>query len=547
MPKVFSTYGFMMARKKPFQLVLITPTAPDVSSFGVRSLSAFLKREGFLPRCVFLPGSIGRLREGGRYTYRYDPRILKEVLDLCRGADLVGISFFTNYFDRALQLTESVKSNLGIPVIWGGIHASVKPRECLEYADMVCVGEGELSLLELLRRREAGDTGEDIEGIWFVTDRVTRENPLRPLVEDLDRLPFFDYSNQDHYVLSPPHQRMEPLTDQILEQAFTLLPSMDGRMVRIYKTMVMRGCPHQCAYCNVPTLKRIYRGSSTPFVRSRSVDHAIHELVYIKNRFPFVKGIQLFDDTFFARPQEFIEAFSERYGRDVGLPLYCQASPETLSRAKLEALLDCGLVFVEMGIQSGSLETQDLYNRRSGNEKILEASGLLERYRHRLLPPDYHVILNNPWETEEDVMESVRLLHKIPRPYGLAISSLVLYPGTELYEKAMREGRIRDEVKDVFQRPFYIPPRKYAEFLVYLFTLPGMPKWIMTFLLKDSVAGFLSNTLPCHVWRVGYAVGEALRLVLKGFQSIRARDWQRLGGFLSRLRSQDPTVSGRKK
>jgi len=531
----------MMDQALSGRLTLITPTPTDLSAFGVRSLSAFLKREGWNVRCIFLPGNIGRLQEGGGYAYQYDGRTLKQVLDLCWDSSLVGISFFTNYFDRALQLTQAVKRELNLPVIWGGIHASTKPRDSLQYADMVCVGEGELSLLELLERRTVGDFGCDIPGIWFREDGEVHENPLRPLVSDLDTLPFFDFSKEDHFVMRPPHHNVEPFTDEVFAEALPLLPDLDGNMVRIYKTMVMRGCPHDCTYCNVPTLKRLYQNDPTPFVRSRSVDHAIDELVYVKHRFPFVEGIQLFDDTFFARPRKFIEAFAQRYRREVGLPLYCQASPETFSESKLKLLLDCGLVYVEMGVQTGSAKTQKLFNRRASQEKILEG------YRDRLLPPDYHVILNNPWDGEEDVMDTAKLLHQLPRPYGLAISSLVLYPGTKLHEKAVEEGRIHDEIKDVYLRPFYIPPKKYSDFLIYLMTLPVMPSSLISFLLKDSVSRTASRRVPGLFYPVGYALGEGLRLFLKGCQAVRGRDWRRLGRFFLRLWVRDPTVSGRKK
>ena len=132
------------------KITLFSPTPPDLSAFGVRSLQASLKAAGHDVRLVLFPGSIGLLQEDGSFVYRYPNRIVDEALELAAGSDLVGVSFFTNYFDRAVQLTAAVRDRLRIPVIWGGIHATVRPGEALEHADFVCRGEGETALDELL-------------------------------------------------------------------------------------------------------------------------------------------------------------------------------------------------------------------------------------------------------------------------------------------------------------------------------------------------------------------------------------------------------------
>lgn len=79
------------------KIVLITPTPPDITAFGVRSLSSFLRARGHKTRLVFLPGSIGLLKTGGTYNYSYSQKIQDALLELVQDADLVGFSFFTSY------------------------------------------------------------------------------------------------------------------------------------------------------------------------------------------------------------------------------------------------------------------------------------------------------------------------------------------------------------------------------------------------------------------------------------------------------------------
>ncbi|CAK8716606.1 B12-binding domain-containing radical SAM protein [Candidatus Electrothrix laxa] len=530
------------------KLVLLNPTPPGISSFGVRSISSYLREKGHQVTTVFFPGSLGLLKEGGGFSYHYSDEVIKELITICCDADLIGVSFFTNYLDRALQLTAELKKATDIPVIWGGIHASTKPNDSLRYADMVCVGEGEHALEELLERMEAGEEYYDVSGIWFKDESgQVISTPLRPLICDLDQLPFFDYSNEGHYILNPKSGKIEPVTSEIICENMPLMPDSSGRLLRTYRTMTDRGCPHKCTYCNVPTLKEIYKKDKTPFLRSRSPEHVIAELTSVIKSFPFIQAIHIFDDTFFSRPIPYIKKFAALYKEKIQLPMYCQASPNTLTEEKLSILIEADLVYVEMGIQTGSARIRAMYNRTESNAQILKATELLHDFRHHLIPPDYHIILDNPWENEEDTMETVRLLHKIPKPFGLAISSLVFYPKTGLYEKALKEGMIKDEMKEISLKPFYVPPKhSYVNFLIYLMTFPLLPKFVVAYLMRDEVVSKASSMNISFLLKLAYSLGETLRIISKGLRALLKGDMQRIALYFEKIKVGDPVVAGRK-
>jgi radical SAM superfamily enzyme YgiQ (UPF0313 family) len=528
-------------------ITFLAPTPPDISAFGVRSLSAYLRRAGYRTRIVFLPGSIGLLKEGGGFAYHYEQSTMDDIVELCRDATLVGVSFMSSYFDRAVQLTAALKRSVGGPVIWGGIHPSCKPEEALAHADMVCVGEGEEALAELLGKMRAGEEHRGLAGLWFRNGADIVRNPLRPLIRDLDTLPHVDFSNEEHFIYDLDTRRIVPLTDALLKRALPLLPSFGRTSKRAFRTMTDRGCPHRCAYCNVSNLRAMYQGDPTPYLRSRSVGDAVDELEAIRRRFPFVEAIQFFDDTFFARPAAQIREFSRLYRERIGLPFYCQASPTTLTEEKLVSLIDAGLVYVEMGIQTGSRRIKELYHRTESNEKILEGADILHRHRDRLLRPDYHVIIDNPWETESDTYETVKLLFRIPKPFGLCISSLVFFPQTELYNKALAEGLLRDEVADIYRKPFYVPPKRtYVNFLIYLLTFQHFPRWLLAWLVRERTVRFFSGRRLAPLYGVLYRLGEAVRFLGRGFDALRRGDWNRIRLFLRETLTGDRLVAGRK-
>ena len=102
------------------KIILITPTPPDITAFGVRSLSSFLRSHGHETRLVFLPGSIGMLKTEGTYTYSYSESVQDELIELIQGADLVVFLFFTSYVTRAMQLSELIRTRTESSYYAGG-------------------------------------------------------------------------------------------------------------------------------------------------------------------------------------------------------------------------------------------------------------------------------------------------------------------------------------------------------------------------------------------------------------------------------------------
>ncbi len=472
-------------------VTLVSPY-PDVHAFGPRTLSACLKRAGHSVQLVFLPHP---------FAERYSEQTLTELAALAKGTDLLGISLMTNFFENAVQLTQALQGRIGVPVLWGGIHPTVRPAECMEHADMVCVGEGEETVVELAARMERGQSIRNIQGLWLRDKQDIVCNPPRLLISDLDSIPFPDYEVETHFILSEGHLR--PMD----------MPLLAHYTRGIYMTLATRGCPFGCAYCCNNTLNSMFPGHKT--VRKRSVDNVIKELAQVKARLPFVQRIQLDDDAFFLYTDGEIQEFAQRYKESVGLPLAVTgATPSTLSESKLSSLVDAGLIFIRLGIQTASERTKRLYGRHMPNKEVEEAVRVIHQFQDRIPLPAYEVIVDNPWETDQDLVDTLMFMANLPPPYYLFVYSLTFFPETDLYRRAKEEGIITDDLRDVYRKAMYLPRRTYLNrlfLLLHVYARRGYsipPRW-MAILTQRALRRSRLAWLPYAMLR---AVGAGFEL-----------------------------------
>ena len=525
------------------KITLIAPIPPDASAFGIRALSSYLKAHGQAVRLIFLPGGVEKFKFSDSFHYQYEQRLLEQVVELARDADLLGLSYMSHYRDRAEQLAAALKKALPTPLILGGIHPTVLPEQCLEHADMVCVGEGEQALLELMERMERGEDYSDVGNIWLKRDGKLIKNPLRPLCTDLDSLPPFDFGLTEHFMYDNVSGVIEPMSLALLQRAFPLEPHVEGsfddsyRRTLSYKTMTTRGCPHSCTFCAERTLREMYAGER--YLRKRSVEHIMQELEWVKREMPFVESIFLFDDTFLVRDAEEIRHFAAEYKARIGLPFHIQASPGTVTSDKMAALVDAGLAFVEMGIQSSSKRGKELYRRNTSEQSIQQAAAIFQPYNQKqIYSPCYHVILDNPWETPQDVRETLYTVLDLPRPFWLKRASLVLFPGTELYEKAKREGIINneeDEMRRIYRKHLHTPEGTYMNTLMYLAGFSSCPRSLIRWLASDPMLAIFERPSLAGGYKALYRLLERLIVVSKGIRSLARGDFARIRRYLRKV------------
>ena len=466
------------------KVALLEITCPDIRSFGIRCIGSYLRKGGINVDLIFLPPLLEKIRPGRGAIHLLDDKVLDEFVELCSEMDLIGISFLTYYFDKAVQLTRAFQEKIGKPVMWGGVHPTIKPDEGVGIADYVCVGEGEEAMLEFCQRMEKGEDLSDVRNICYKKDFRVIKNEIRPLVQDIDRIVEPDYEIEHHYFHDTKDNRIVRLNDELLREVMSLGPLSVGRVRYHYNTMASRGCPYACAYCCNNYYKKIYSGEK--YLRWRTVNNFISELERICERFPFINAFNFFDDSFFSMPDGMMTEFCEIYRDKFLYPFTSQSTPRGAGIRKLDMLVDAGLRRVELGIQSGSERINKMYNRNFRENEVLEAASNINRHKRVMMPPDYHLILDNPWETEEDVLETLDLVLKLPKPYFLKPSSLVLYPETGVYHKAIDEGMISKELEQIYRKAFGAHRPTYLNFLIILAGGGYFPRFLIRILKQKS-------------------------------------------------------------
>jgi radical SAM superfamily enzyme YgiQ (UPF0313 family) len=345
--------------------------------------------------------------------------------------DIVALSFMTLYFSTAQQLAIRVKQALpSALIVLGGVHPTVAPDECLAFGDVVCLGEGEEPLFDLVHALDHNLDFCKINNLWVKHGSTVHKNELRHLCEDLDQRPFPTTDWENTFLLHD--GAVVPLTQDLFNQHAP-------RQGTLYDIMASRGCPFSCRYCCNSVFNTMNRGLGKR-LRFRSVDHIISELQYVKTAFPKVEIINFQDDAFGTARDDYVQAFCQAYKEKIGLPFHLRIIPTQakINEDNMARFREAGLMSVVMGLQGSDKMNREIYNRPTTQKSFIAAAKMIKR--HKLIGR-YDVIIDNPYSTEEDEVEAIRTFNSIPKPYGLIVYSLAFFPFTELTKKAIRDGK----------------------------------------------------------------------------------------------------------
>ena len=502
---------------------LISPY-PDIQSFGLRTLSACLKKEGHNVTMVFLCS---------QFWDKYEDAPLDDTVDLLKDSDLIGISVMSNFWDNSVQITERLKKDIKAPIIWGGTHPTIRPEECIEHggADIACIGEGEDTLVELVKRMANGDDYCLLEGIALKNNGKIVINKPPPLITDLDKLPFPDYDFEGHYVLDGNNFTNYKAGKSDAHLSKMTLDVLKRHSLGDYVTMPTRGCPFSCTFCVNDTLNKMYAGQ--PLVRARSMGNVIEELKEVKKRLPYVTNIYFDDDSFIVLSTEQIKEFTDGYKEHINLPLSVTGiTPTTLRRDKLALLVDAGVSFIRMGLQSANEVIKKEYKRNYSNKKVESSAAIINEFRDKIDPPQYDIILDNPWESDENLEGSLRFLTKLPSPYRLGFYSLTFYPETDLYDKAIADGMIKggfeNDLNEIYRKSYAGIQRTYLNRIFFLLSasMGTMSTRTMSLLLNKTVRKLKLGIVLYAILSIKYAMPA--RLISEAIKDLKKGEFHRL-------------------
>ncbi|MGC8740197.1 MAG: B12-binding domain-containing radical SAM protein [Candidatus Sumerlaeaceae bacterium] len=378
---------------------------------------------------------------GGRcvlsYPYPLSEHEIHLLEDLLRRSrpHFVGLSVYSAFVPQANQVTAVIRRTVPDAIVgWGGPHVTLDPVGSAALCDVAFVGECDLPLVEFAR---ALDTGRDWRQtpniVWREQGKVHRQ-PVSPVIKDLDSLPFTFFGSEGAYYLED---------DELIEGR----PFPSSELNSSFKIMTTRGCPYACTFCMLSFQKEVMPDTSR--LRFRSIDHCMRELEEAKARMGHF-FMEIEDDIFTVKPERMREFFKE-YARRIRMPFWCYTHPNYARPEMLQILKENNVEFIIMGIQTGSDRiATEIFDRRVTNATVLQAAKNIHESGIRVF---YDIISNNPFETEEDRVETFQLLRQIPKPYGLQMGILNFYPGIAI--SRMREERGLPRVVDFQQYRFW--------------------------------------------------------------------------------------------
>lgn len=458
--------------------ITLISTSTYPSDQGVRTISSVLKKQKHEVNLVFMT-----LSED--YSRNYTLKELNQLLKLCKESNLIGINAYASTSHRAERIISFLKKNTNIPIVYGGVHETISPEDCIKHTNLVCVGEGEEAILELTNALEKGKSFDKIKNFWVKkSDEEIIKNPVRNLVDDLDSLPFLDYEIESHYILDKGKIRKFNEND------------LGGQIF----FLTGRGCPYACDYCSNSLFNRLYEGKRKNIVRQHSPEYIIQGILYLKKKFPSLGYFDIRDDTFSFRSIDNIKKFCALYKEKVKMRFKCLADPKTITEEKIDLLVDAGCTDIIVGIQGSEKTNFEIFHRFQKDEDILKAAKILNKYKGKLAVM-YDVITSNPYENPENIISLVNLLQKIPKPYYLSVNNLVFFPGSQLYKKAKFDKIIKTEADAAYQlnywdRSKHIKLKKKNIYLNLILNLMRgsvtesrfgfMPKSVLNYLIKKE-------------------------------------------------------------
>jgi anaerobic magnesium-protoporphyrin IX monomethyl ester cyclase len=334
------------------------------------------------------------------------------------GPDLIAMSCNEVSYPMGLTLLESIKNYNGLTLV-GGVFPTFAPEKVIRNncVDMICVGEGEEVLVELIDKLANGENITDIKNLWIKTETNIIKNDLRPLV-DLNEIPLPDYD--------------------IFEEQRYYRP-MAGRIWKLFPIETSRGCQFSCTFCNSPSQRTLYQGIGRYF-RKKSVKRIDEELSSLVSKYK-AEYIFFITDTLLCLSNREFDEFCKMYSK-YSLPFYCQNRPEMITCERMKRLKEIGCVRMTIGVQQGNEAfRKDILKINLTNEKIIEAFEILEKVG---IVVSVDNIIGFPCETRELVFDTIRLNRQLQFDTSNAFT-FAPFHGTELHRICLEKGYIRDD------------------------------------------------------------------------------------------------------
>lgn len=392
------------------KILFIYPSLDQSYPLQLGALSAFIKSKGHQSQLLnlILPNGLtnSHLRQVENSIRKFKPQF-------------VGFSGYEMAFTWIEKISSHIKKkHPHIKIIVGGYYPTLAPLDAISSPsiDIICRSEGEQPLLELLQNPRR----TDIQNLWFKKNKKIIKNTIRPLMENLDLLPFPDrdmlnYQSQLNY---------------------------DQKGDRTIKVMASRGCPYNCTYCSNKYLRSVVPNQSK-YLRLRTPQNVIDEIKLLQSKYMFEK-VGFHDDNLTLN-EKWLEEFIKLYRQHVKLPFYCATRVERCNLKMLKLLKRGGCELLLLGIESGNEQYRTkIMNRYMSNAQTVTA---FQNARKIGLKTWSFTMVGLPNETISNLFDTVKLNWQCKPDFVMAS---IFYPlkGTEMGDYCYQNGWVNYRKKE---------------------------------------------------------------------------------------------------
>jgi len=444
--------------QSPIKVLLANPPWRKGNRYGVRAGSRWpftmeignAPIPGYVPFPFFLSYAAALLKKNDIEAIIVDAIAEgltdEEFIHRVRGynPNLILIETATASIDVDLSMAERLKADLSsndvkeceddVYIALSGTHATVMKESLLkehEYIDFILHGEYEFTLLELVQSLQSGKISpnplfakggsedfpfnkggenlEEVQGLAFRRDGEVIVTPPRPLIEDLDELPW-------------PERLSLPMYNYNDQFAGMPYPNV--------QVMASRGCPFQCIFCIWPQI--LYGGAK---YRTRSPKDVVDEIEWLIDYYGF-EAFYFDDDTFNIGKKRILEICDEIKKRGINVPWAVMARADTSDRETLQAMADAGLYAIKFGVESGVQELVDNCGKKLDLSKVREA---VRHCKELGIKTHLTFTFGLPGETRETIQKTIDFAIELD-PNSVQFSLTTPFPGTKYFEMLDEKG-----------------------------------------------------------------------------------------------------------
>ena len=368
-----------------------------------------------------------KIIDGHFFDYSIE-EMAKRILD--EKFDVIGFSVVYSNFRDTIEIIDLIKKmNPNIFVFLGGQHVSFCAKEILinnKNVDLIMCGEGEFTTIELMEYLEGKKELEEIQGITYRSNdaRMIRENAWRQ-----PRTRIEDYGEIKRDVL-----------DEGLQKGLTCSLNI----------MAGRGCIFNCSFCTGNRIFNPYKNCSWRVSIAENIVKNLKDLIRKYNKYDNLYEIVNFCDLNFINETKdglkWIDDFTnlmKQENLDIWFYVMTRVDSIVNQQKRMKQLRDCGLVQVEMGLESGNDQGLAVYNKHISTSQSIKAVNLLRKLRIDFGMSGF--IMYHPYITLDELRKNSEFLMKIEYWKVLFLyTKMALYPGAEITEQVKKTNLLYD-------------------------------------------------------------------------------------------------------